>query len=54
MITFEQWWKEYCVKHHLDIGSPLEKALRQVAVDAWNEGQTDIIAYLRSNKLEGL
>ena len=36
-MTFEQWWKEYCVKHHYDIGSPFENALREVANDTYNK-----------------
>ena len=33
-MTFEQWWKEYCVKHHIVVGSSYEVAIRQVALEA--------------------
>ena len=36
-MTFEQWWKEYCVKHHFDIGSPFEYSLREVAKDTYDK-----------------
>lgn len=36
-MTFEQWWKEYCVKRHLVKGSPTEIAMQNIAYDAWAE-----------------
>lgn len=33
-MTFEQWWNEYCVKHHITVGSTYEVAIKQVALES--------------------
>ena len=34
-MTFEQYWKEYCIKHHLKQGYVFEQAIRPHAEAAW-------------------
>ena len=38
IMTFEQWWKEYCVKHSIVVGSSFENGMKQTAEDAFKEG----------------
>ena len=40
-MTFEQWWKEYCVKHSIVQGSSFEKGMKAVAEDAHKAGYVD-------------
>ena len=40
-MTFEEWWKEYCVKHSIIVGSSFEMAMKAVAEDAHKAGYVD-------------
>ena len=36
---FEEFWKEYCVKHGIMVGSAFETGMRLTAEDAYCAGQ---------------
>ena len=40
-MTFEQWWKEYCVKHSIVVGSSFERGVKDIAEESWDVSHED-------------